>query len=86
MITPKDEEVRRHGPWANNAELMHDVNRVHPFPTPIVDVTYGAHGGFWKKLSTEHVLAGGLGHGSEDFVADFQALPFADQSVPTGSF
>lgn len=86
VITPLDEDVRRHGPWRNNAEMIHDVNRVHPFIEPVLDTTYGTTGGFWKRFRPVNLIAMGLGLDTDDVTADFRRLPFADRSVPTVVF
>lgn len=81
-VTALDEDVRRHGPWKNNAEMFVDVARLGYLPEPVLDVTYGIAGGFWTIYRPAQLITADLSPTSAMIVANFKHLPFADRSVP----
>lgn len=70
-----------------NAQRVMDMARLGYLPEPVLDPTFGKHGGMWKRHVPFSLTRGDM-HPlkARDLVLDFTALPFRDGAFASSLF
>lgn len=69
---------------ADNATLIEDAAQLGWLEGPVLDLTYGTHGGFWRKHRPEHLTTNDLNpEAPAEYHYDFRCTPWASHSYRT---